>query len=140
MELLILVRVHCLSHFLAQLIAHLGELHSHHDWEQLMLIENNKILRKIAETKGIDVTTISGIGATHPPPPAPPTIHMTSSPGLGISNLALDDAISNTSSRSRSSARSEEPGEYDHSNLFVSLIVFGSSYSPQDQCAKFSLI
>jgi hypothetical protein len=109
-----------MNRFLAMLIRHLGEIHNRHDWEQLMLIENNKLLRMIAETSQIDVTTIPGVGAAHPPPPAPPTLHMPPSPGLGVSSLALDDTRSNTSSHS--SAKSEEPGKPNISNADNTLI------------------
>jgi hypothetical protein len=110
-----------LNRFLAMLIRHLGKIHNRHNWEQLMLIENNKILRMIAETSQINVTMIPSIGTAHPPPPALPTLHMPPSPGLGVSSLALDDTRSNTSSHSNAK-KSEELGKPNISNADITLI------------------
>ena len=100
-------------HSLAQLIRCLVEVHRRLDWQQEMLIENNKIIRQMAQDRGTDVTKIAGVGPAHPPPPPTPLLHMEASPRLGIGSLELNDNASNASSRSRDSAKSDEPGKFN---------------------------
>ena len=100
-------------HSLAQLIRCLVEVHRRLDWQQEMLIENNKIIRQMAQDRGTDVTKIASIGPTHPPPPPTPLLHMEASLRLGISSLELNDNVSNASSRSCDSAKSDKPGKFN---------------------------
>ena len=97
-------------HSLAQLIRRLVEVHRRLDWQQEMLIENNKIICQMAQDHGTDVTKIAGVGPAHPPPPPTPLLHMEASPRLGIGSLELNDNVLNASSHSHDSAKSDKPG------------------------------
>ena len=98
---------------LAQLIRCLVEVHRHLDWQQEMLIENNKIICQMAQDHGTDVTKIAGVGLAHPPPPPTPLLHMEASLWLGIGSLELNDNVLNASSRSHDSAKSDKPGKFN---------------------------
>lgn len=84
------------------------------------------MLRALCAKQQIDPTTLPGFRVSPPHPHShSPSIQSASSPGLGVSSLALSDTHSNPSTRS--SAKSDKPGKSDVLYSCRSLICFSSA-------------